>query len=77
MSSVTAKFFPVDDNTGYLQLLIVVDDETKEELGNMNEGLASLAGLQYLYAVGVLNFGGEDKVNEILKQMVRPEEEDA
>jgi len=73
MSSLHTKYFPVDGRNGYLQLMITTDEDTQESLGDMNEALATLLGLQHLYAVGVMNFGGEEVVNDILRETIHPE----
>ena len=74
MSNVYTKYFPVDATTGYLQMMITTDAETQESLGDMNESLGTLLALQYLYVVGVLNFGGEETVNDILRETIHSDE---
>ncbi len=71
MSSVEMKFFPIDDKLGYLQVTVALDKEDHESLGDVDESLCIMSSLQSLYTTAVLNFGGEERVNELLAETLK------
>jgi hypothetical protein len=63
---IDPKYIPLDDYSAKLEIFVQMDEEQYEGIGAMDEAIMTMAALQHLYMVAVMNTSAE-KVNTLLE----------